>query len=224
MKLLSTALVLLLALAGAALAQVPNQDLALKIADAQRANGAKLKNYSWSCRVELLESGLVQDIRIFSVTFGQDGQLQRTVLNDQPSPLPRGFIRRRIAEKKREDVEKYLLGLNKMLDQYTLPTAGKILDFVSKAAISAPDANGLLQLNGSDVIFPGDSLSFWVNGQTRQEVKIQANATFQGDFVEATASFRSMPNGPTHLEFASVAVPSKNLTLQVHNYNYNSNN
>jgi hypothetical protein len=215
----------LLALAtGIGFSQVPNQGLALKIADAQRANGAKLKNYSWSSRVELLESATVQDIRISSVSYGPDNQLQRTVLNDQPSPLPHGFLRKRIAEKKRAEVEKYLLGLNKVLDQYTLPTAGKVLDFVSKATVSAPDANGLLQLNGNDVVMPGDTLTLWVDAKTRQASKIQVSTTFQGDFIQASASFRTIPNGPTHLEFATAAVAAKNLTLQAHNYNYNANN
>jgi hypothetical protein len=218
--------VALLALASpvASQAQIANQALAIKIADAQRANGTQLQSYSWNSRVELMEDAKVDDIRICSVVYGLNNQLQRTVLNDQQAPLPGGFLRKRIAEKKREDVEKYLTGLNKLLDQYTLPTAGAVLNFVSQATLSAPDANGLLQLNGSSVVTPGDTVTLWIDAATRQTRKFQISTTFEGDSVQATATFTTLPAGPTHLAFATVTVPAKNMTLQVHNYDYNKNN
>ena len=40
----------------------------------------------------------------------------------------------------------------------------------------------------------------------------------------ATASFRTLPSGLTHLEFGEVDVPAKQMSLQLHNYNYNQNN
>ncbi len=55
------------------------------------------------------------------------------------------FLHRKIAERQQEEVEKYLVGLRQLLDQYTLPTAGKILGFVSQATIRAADANGMLR-------------------------------------------------------------------------------
>ena len=50
-------------------------------------------------RTELIDQGKVGDTRIEMVSYGPDGQLQRTLLNDESSPLPRGFVRRRIAER-----------------------------------------------------------------------------------------------------------------------------
>src|SRR4051812_23496193 len=83
-------------------AQIANEGLADKIYAAQKANAASLKQYSWSSRTEVLDGGKVQDVRIDSVSCGPDGQLQRTVLNDQSSPLPHGFLRKRIAEDERK--------------------------------------------------------------------------------------------------------------------------
>lgn len=205
-------------------AQVANEGLAMKIIQARQTNAAQLKQFSWNTRVELLDNGTVKDIRIDSVAFGPDGKPQYTLMNDQPSPLPHGFLRKRIAEKEREKVEKYLKGLRATLDEYTLPTAGKILDFVSQSTISAPDANGLLQLTGNSVVRPGDVFTLWVDAAKHQTRKIQLTTTVDQDFVEATATFVTMPNGLNHLQFATVSVPAKNLELQVHNYDYNANN
>jgi hypothetical protein len=222
--LILTSALLALTIPRTALPQVPNQALALKIADARKANAAKLRQYSWESRVELLENATVLDIRIYSVAYGPGSQLQRTLLNNESAPLPHGFIRKRIAEKKREKVEKYLKGLTEVLDQYTLPTAGKVLDFVSHATVSAPDASGLLKLSGNNVVVPGDVLTIWVDAATRETRKMQLTTTFEDDFVQANVSFKTLRGGPTHLAFATVTVAAKNLTLQVHNYDYNSNN
>ena len=205
-------------------AQIPNQGLATMITEARKANAALLKTYSWSSRTEFIDNGKVGDTRIESVSCGPDGQLQRTLLNDQSAPMPRGFLRKRIAEDEKKKVEKYLGGLRKVLDQYTLPSAGKILDFVSQAQISAPDANGLLQLTGSSVVVPDDSFTLSVVAATRQTRKMQITTFFEGEMVTVSATFTTLASGLTHMQFGEVDVPGKGYTLQVHNYDYNANN
>jgi hypothetical protein len=200
------------------------EGLAAKISEARKANATLLKQYSWQCRTELIHEGKVADTRIDQVVFGPDGQPQRTLLNDDKTPLPRGFVRRRLAEKERERVEHFLVGLRKLLDQYTLPSAGKILDFVEQAKIQAPDANGLLLLTGAGVVVPGDSLSLWLDARTRLPSKIQVTSQFEGDTVQASASFKTLSSGVNHLEYGEVDVAAKEIRLQVHNFNFNQNN
>lgn len=207
-----------------AVAQIPNEGLAAKIIATRKANDTRLKQYSWSSRVELIDNEKVRDIRIDTVSFGPDGQLQRTLVNDQPGPLPGGFLRKRIAEKEREKVEKYIVGLRKLLDQYTLPTPGKVIDYVSQAQISAPDSNGLLKLTGSSVLVPGDAYTLWIDAATRQTRKIQLTTTYEQDMVELTVTFKTLKSGLTHVQFGEVDVPGKGLKLQVHDFDYNQNN
>jgi hypothetical protein len=204
--------------------QARQDGLAFKIAEARKANATLMKQYSWQSRTELLDNGKVADTRIESVTYGPNGQLQRTLINDEKAPLPSGFLRKRIAEKEREKVEQYFVGLRKLLDQYTLPTAGKVLDFVSQATIQAPDANGLLQLTGSSVVVPGDTLALSVHAATQQITKMVITTTFEGDPVAATVTFKTLPSGLNHLEFGQVDVPAKKMELQLHNFNFNQNN
>src|ERR1035441_6676788 len=121
-----------------ALAQVPNEGLANLIIAARQKNAALMKQYSWNCRSELSENGTPKDTRIDTVTWGPDGQPQHTLLNDQSNPLPGGFLRKRIAEKEREKMEEYLQQLRTFLHQYILPSAGKVIDFISKTPIGPP--------------------------------------------------------------------------------------
>src|SRR6266704_2503071 len=121
--------VLAAALSPALWAQVPNENLANNIIPARKKDAAMMQQYSWNCRSEIIQDEKVQDIRIDQVTFGPDGKPQHTLLNDNPAGLPRGFFRKRAEEKKRKETEKYIGDLRKLMEQYTLPSAGKIIDF-----------------------------------------------------------------------------------------------
>ena len=195
-------------------------ETAVKITEARKANAKLMHQYSWHSRTELIENGEVKDMRLEQVQYGPDGRLQRIVENEQGASLPFGFIRRAIAEKKRKEMETYLKGLRSLLDQYTLPTAGKVLDFMDKATTTLADDGRMILMNGSSVVVPGDSLSVWTDASTRQTRKIQVDTFFQGDGVNLTATFKTLRSGLTHVDYAEVIVPAKNLSVQVQNFNY----
>jgi hypothetical protein len=206
------------------LSQAPVGGLAGKIIAARNTDATLLRNYSWNCRTELLEDGKIKDIRIDLVVPGPKGGWQQSVINDESAPLPHGFIRRHIAQDERERLEKYLNGLHALVNQYTLPAAGRIARFVGQAEISAPDANGLLKLSGASVVMPGDAFNLWVEGVKCRTRKIQATSSYEQDTVELYASFTTLKSGLTHLQYAEVDVPAKKLKLYVHNFDYTAVN
>jgi len=195
-------------------------ETAVKITEARKANAKLMHQYSWQSRTELIENGTVKDMRLEQVQYGPDGRLQRMVQNEQGASLPHGFLRRAIAEKKRKQMEEYLKGLRGLLDQYTLPTAGKVLDFMDKARTTLADDGRLILMSGTGVVVPGDSLSVWTEAATRKTHKIQVNSFFQGEAVNLTATFKTLRRGLNHVDYAEVVVPGKNLSVQVQNFNY----
>jgi hypothetical protein len=108
-----------LALAGTltASAQVANEGLANSIIAARQKNAQLMQQFSWNCRIEVLDNGTVKDTRMDQCVYGADGQIQRTLLNDTPTPLPHGFVRKRIAEKERQDMGDYLKKVMALLDK-----------------------------------------------------------------------------------------------------------
>lgn len=199
--------------------------LAAQILAARQKNAALMRQYSWESRTELVENGAVKDIRIEQVLYGPAGQLQRTLINDQPASLPGGFLRRVIAEKEKEKTEKYLKGLRTLLDQYTLPTAGKALDFMGQATVQPADAEGWLQIMGGSVAMPGDTVSLWVSAVSLQPKKMRIMTFYEGDEVTVTATFKTLASGLTYPAYGQVDVFGKGLSLQVQNFNYlNQNN
>jgi hypothetical protein len=206
-------------------AQVANEGLANSIVAARQKNQALLKQYSWNCRTEILENGTPKDTRIDTVTFGPDGQPQHTQLSDQSNPLPRGFVRRRIAEREREDAEKYLKDLRAFLHQYTLPTAGKVIDFISKTPLTPPGPDGTLQLSGGSVVVPGDTVSITIYAPTRETRRMSVMTFFQEHEATLTVTFKTLTSGLNYPAYLQLNVPDKNLSVLIQNYDYiNQNN
>jgi hypothetical protein len=201
--------------------QPANVNMAAQISEARRANAALMRQYTWESRTELIEEGQVKDIRIEAVSYGPDGQLQRSLLNDQSSPLPESLLGRIIAEKRKERLEAYVKGLRSLLEQYALPTEGKIIDFMNQATTAKPDANGLILITGSGVNLPGDNLSIWIEASTRRTRKTQVNTFYEGEAVQLTASFKTLASGLNYVAYADVTIPGKLFTVQVQNYDYN---
>ena len=69
-------------------------------------------------------------------------------------------------------------------------------------------------------ILSGDSMSLWVDAGNHQARKVEIHTSYKGDPVNVTATFKTLPGGPTHLENADVEVPAKNMSLEVRNFNY----
>jgi len=208
-------------------AQYPVQmSVAMQIAQSRQANAALMHQYNWNSRTEILVKGEVKDIRIELVQYGPNGQLQETLLNDQQSkgtylPTPIGFLRRGIAAHEKKDLEEFLQGLKQLLQQYTLPTTGKIYDFISTAVPVGPDANGNVTFTGNNVVLPGDSMTMTVNAWTKHPRQITVNTIFQGDSVQLSATFKTLAvSGLNYATFAEATVPAKELSVQVQNYDF----
>ncbi|MGZ3593468.1 MAG: hypothetical protein ACXWL9_07390, partial [Syntrophales bacterium] len=73
-------------------------NIAVQIANARKANAVLMRQYTWESRTETIEEGAVKDIRVETVRYGPDDQLQRTVLSDQPVGQPMGFLGQIIAD------------------------------------------------------------------------------------------------------------------------------
>lgn len=193
---------------------------AVQITAARKANADLMRKYTWHTRIELYMQGQIKDTRIELVSYGPDGKLQRTVLNDQHANMPIGFLRRAIAENERQELETYLKGLQGMLEQYTLPTAGKVLDFMNQAQVMGPNAGGEVEMTGHSVVIPGDTFSVWSDARSRQTRKVVVASTFQGDLVNVTATFQTLASKLTYVSFAEVTVPAKQINLKVQNYDF----
>lgn len=211
----------------AVLAQIPNVNLANSIITARQKNNAMLVQYTWTAQTQISKDGSVKDTRIQQVSYGPNGVPQYVLLNDVGAQMPRGFFRRAIAENEKEELEKYLKGLEQMIGQYTLPSAGAIVNFLGTASITSAtsvDGKPILTTTGSSVVTPGDTLTITFDAATFAPRAIEMSSTFDNQPVTMSATFRALPSGLNHMQYATIEAPGKGLVVQVHNYDYVPNN
>ena len=79
-------------------------------------------------------------------------------------------------------------------------------------------------MTGKNVVSPGDTFSLWVDPRTRHAQRVQVSTSFQGDPVNLMATFKTLPSGLNHVAYAEVIVPTKQMSVQVQNFDYNRNN
>jgi hypothetical protein len=208
------------------IAQIPNESLINGILAARKAEAALLQKYNWNSRIEVLQDGKTEDIRIDVVTVGPTGQINRAVLNDQPGKLPDGFLRKAAAQKQREELETTINEIGKLVEQYMLPTSGKVVAFLASAKVqpvTTPDGKTLLQVSGSDVVSAGDTFAMSVDGRTLLPTGVQISTLYKGDKVTVTATFQAMKAGPNHMQYATVTVPAKKITVNIQNFDFTPN-
>ena len=194
-------------------------NIAVTITQARQRNAMAMQRYSWNERIDVQQGGQQKDLRIEVCTFF-GGQKQCTVQNDQHAPLPGGFFRRNAAENKIKDFETYIKGLKALIDQYTLPTAGAILNFLTTAQTMGPGPEGYLTTSGGNVVQPGDTLTIWTNAATRQPARMSINTVYQGQAVQVSATFKTLPAGLNYMNYATVDVPARQLQLAVQNFDF----
>lgn len=217
----------LIASASAVIAQIPNVNLANSIIAARQKNNSMMVQYTWTAQTQISKDGNVKDTRIQQVSYGPNGAPQYVLLNDIGAEMPRGFLRRAIAENEKEELEKYLKGLEKLIGQYTLPSPGALVNFLSGASIvNATSVTGqpILQTTGSSVITPGDTMTITFDSVTFNTRSMEMSTTFDNQPVTMSATFRALQSGLNHMQYATVDVPGKGLVVHVHNYDYVPNN
>jgi len=200
-----------------------SENLANAILAARRKNATLLQQYNWNSRTEILMNGKMEDLRIDLVNVAPDGQLVRTLLNDQPGQLPGGFLRRAIARGQQQQAEQAARGIGALLDQYTLPSAGKMIAFIVQAQVqpvTSPAGVSQLQVTGTSVVVPGDAVTLVFDGNSLQPSSFQVSTTFDGNPLTASGTFGSTTAGLNRLQYASAQVPAKQLSVLIHNYDY----
>jgi hypothetical protein len=78
-------------------------------------------------------------------------------------------------------------------------------------------------MTGNGVVVPGDTFTVWTDAKTNQTRRMQIATTYQGDAVNVTATFKTLPTTLNYVAWAEATVPAKQMNVQVSNFDYNRN-
>ena len=191
-----------------------------KILLARNQSNELLHKHSWTSRIEVIKSNEILNIMIEKNQYDQQGQIKRTLLNEQGAKMPKAFLIREIAESEKENLEKLLYGLRDFLKKYNLPDMTQVKNFISAASWQVDAASKEFVFTGSNVEEDGDQLTWRVEDGNFSTTKIEVHTKFQGDEVVFTGTFIRMNNGLNYMAFAEANIPSKKIILQLQNFDY----
>ncbi len=215
-RLLFGTLAIGLMMAVPAAAQTDMAAVAEKVSKARQQNAMKTRDYSWTQRTEVKLKGETKSLKTEIVRFTVDGELQKTPIDETSAKKPKG-VRGKVAKKKAGEMKDWMADLGEVLKQYSLPTAGNLLDFFNKAAVS-PDGDGR-KLDATDVVQTGDRMSVWIDANHKM-VKTEVSTQHDGSDVKLETDHATTPDGLDYTARTVIVVPDKGVEMTVENFSY----
>jgi len=199
-----------------AAAQVDMTAVTAKVSQARKENAQKTRDYSWTQRTEVKVKGEVKSLKTEIVRYTVDGELQKTPIDETSAKKPKG-IRGKVAKKKIGEMKDWMAELGELLKNYSLPTAGNLLDFLNKASVS-PDGAGR-KLDATDVVQAGDRMSVWI-GADHKMTKTEVSTQHDGSDVKLMTDHETTPDGLDYVARTTIVVPDKGVEMTVENFSY----
>jgi hypothetical protein len=224
--------------AGAALAQNPPpqsgqpqpQDIKQKFAQANKANAAAVRQYTWKSRTELKLKGESKNVKLEQVRYDSNGQLQKTPLGGSPQGGQQqqsaggrgGRLKQKVIENKKEEFGEMMKGLGQLVTSYTHIPPEKMQAFIQNASVSqgqGPDA-GTIQIAGKNALQSGDSMSIWVNKTSLMFHRVVIETSYDKKPVKVVCDYGTVANGPNYMAKAVLDYPEKGVQVIVENFEH----
>jgi hypothetical protein len=195
--------------------------MAQQFGDGAKANAAALKMYMWQMRVAVTLKGDPKPAKLFAMRYGADGTIEKTQLTpDAPPPPEQGGLRGRIRDKKIAEFKEWAGELVDLCKGYLIPSPALLQSFFAKV-MTQQVPGGFVQLYATDVISPGDKLTYEIDPKTQAINRVLFHATLEGDPIDGIVNFANVPGGgPSYASVTTVNAPKKDLTAKIENFQY----
>jgi len=190
-----------------------------KFSQVWKESQASRKKYSWKERTEVSRDEKVIQVLVEEVATDPAGKQVRKVISNRETPLPSGFLIRRIAEEQKSKIVAFMSSLRGFLEKYALTDDSTRHAFFLKADITPPDARGQLMVSGSGVFTRGDMLKWWIDTRSYTITYATISTTYKGETADFSATYYLLP-GLNYMSQARIRVPSKNMVITLKFYDF----
>lgn len=208
-------------------------DLQQRVTDLKASvakNKLALAQYTWTEVVTISVRGQERKQERFQVRIGADGKPQKIPLDSEPAAQdnaggPRGRIRQRVANRKKEELQDYAERMKSLAERYVPPDKDAIQDAYTKGNISiTPSAGGPneVKLVVRNYVKDGDSMTLLIDKDKKALMSIQIASYLDDpkDKVDVAAQFAGLPDGTRHVSTASIEGTAKQLKIATQNSDY----
>ena len=194
--------------------------MAQQFGQSAKANAAALRMYTWQMRVEVTLKGDPKPAKLYAMRFGSDGTVEKTALTPPAPPDNTRGLKGRIKKKKIAEFKEWAGDLVDLCKGYLVPSPALLQAFFARV-LTTPAPGGFVQLYAEGVIAPGDKLTYEIDPKTQAINRVLFHATLEGDPIDGTVQFASVPGGgPSYAAVTMVDAPKKKLTAKIENFQY----
>jgi len=187
------------------------------------ANQQKLHKYQWTEVQQMTLKGETKPQLQFMCQYGPDGKVEKYPMSEQQQPSG-GPLKRRMVEKKKQEIKDYLGDVKTLLGQYIPPNPQKIQQAAQSGnvSLSKEPAAGLVVITFKNYAQPGDQMAVSFDPKAKKVVTINVS-TYMGeakDTVTLNVSFSNLPDGTNYVEKTVLDLAAKQMVITTLNTNY----
>ena len=193
-----------------------------KLAQAMKQNQIALQQYTWKSQTQIRKDGEVKATKLYSNRYSANGQVVPLLIEEQSASLPKFGIRGMVAKKKKEEATKLIDELQRFAKSYAELPPAKMQEFMKtvKVTLETNTLQPLLRLQAANVLQSGDSMTVWLDANTRRQRRIEINSSFDAKPVRIVTEFKDLPDGPTYMARSVLDYPKEELSLTMENFGY----
>lgn len=213
----------LVALATPCLAVAQPADMKQKFTQAQKANGAAQRQYTWMSRTELLLKGESKNVKVESVRYNSAGQLNKTVVESTPQQEQGGGrLKQRVVEKKKAEFQELMQDLGQLAQSYAHLTPEQMQALAENASMSQGqgEMQGTLRIQSTNVVVQGDTMTLWVDPQTFLFRRVQIDSVYEKKPMKLDVEFQGLQQGPSVAAHVTLDYPDKQVRVLIDNNQY----
>ncbi len=195
-----------------------SDELALAVANAQKASTAAIHKYSWNVKTDLAVNGESKASAVTAMRFDTEGKLQTTRVGGESKMEKKPGLRGRAQANKIEDFSAYLEKVLGHSFKYIFMSKGTLVDVFDRAKITPSESN--VEVAASSLFVKDDGVVMSVDPSTYSTRKLTFKANLDGDAIQGTVDYAPIENGPNRVTRMQIEVPSQSLKIASETYDW----
>jgi hypothetical protein len=184
-----------------------------------------LKQYEWIETTVVSVKGDEKSRQQQRCYYGADGGVQKVLLTQTaPAPKKRGFLRRKIAENKQEELTDYMKSAINLVKSYVPPSPAMLqaAKDARKVSIDILQPGKLARLNFRDYVKWGDNLGVEVDLVNNRPLGLKVSTYLEDakDAVMLYVQMSQLNDGTTYPSHVTLDAKAKKLRVTVQNGGY----
>jgi hypothetical protein len=207
-------------------AQPTPQQRAAMLKQWLQASQAQLRAYEWIESTTVSVGGEVRSHLQKRCYYGADGVLQKVPVGADTAATqgPRGPLRKRIAENRKEELSEYMKSAVELVHAYVPPDPAAVQAAIQggRLGVQVLEPGRRIRLDFTDFRTPGDRLGVEIEMPTNRllGLNVQSHLKTPADAIALAVTMSVLPDGTIFAQRSQLDAPAEKISVVVENSGY----